>query len=67
MYGNGMPNPLERTVEGSIDVADEGAGDLVGTNLTLRLEDGRRIGVTIADESGTILQRAACTTGCSCC
>ena len=67
MYGNGMPNPLERTVEGSIDVADEGAGDLVGTNLTLRLEDGRRIGVTIADESGTIHQRPACTTGCSCC
>jgi hypothetical protein len=68
MYGNGMPNPLQRTVEGSIEVgAEEGAGDLVGVNLTLRLEDGRRIGVTIADDAGTIHQRPACTTGCSCC
>jgi hypothetical protein len=68
MYGNGMPNPTQRTVEGSIEVgAEEGAGDLVGANLTLRLEDGRRIGVTIADESGAIHQRPACTTGCSCC
>src|SRR5215471_3118317 len=42
MYGNGMPNPLQRTVEGSIDVgAAEGAGDLIGASLTLRLEDGR--------------------------
>jgi hypothetical protein len=68
MYGNGMPNPMQRTVEGSIEVgAEEGAGDLVGANLTLRLEDGRRIGVTIADDSGTIHQRPACTAGCSCC
>ena len=68
MYGNGMPNPMQRTVEGSIEVgAEEGAGDLVGVDLTLRLEDGRRIGVTIADDAGTIHQRPACTTGCSCC
>ena len=68
MYGNGMPNPMQRTVEGSIEVgAEEGAGDLVGASLILRLEDGRRIGVTIADDSGTIHQRPACTTGCSCC
>ena len=31
------------------------------------LEDGRRIGVTIADDAGTIHQRPPCTTGCSCC
>ena len=68
MFGNGMPNPTQRTVEGSIDFNGEGgAGDLIGTNLTLKLEDGRRIGVTIADDSGTIQQRPACTTGCSCC
>jgi len=67
MYANGMPNPMERTVEGSIEVGAGSTGDLIGTNLTLRLEDGRRIGITIADEAGTIHQRPACTTGCSCC
>ena len=68
MFGNGMPNPTQRTVEGSIDFEEEtSVADLVGASLTLKLEDGRRIGVTIADEAGTILQRPFCTTGCSCC
>jgi hypothetical protein len=68
MFGNGMPNPTQRTVEGAIDFGGEtGAADLVGASLTLQLEDGRRIGVTIADDTGTIRQRPACTTGCSCC
>jgi hypothetical protein len=68
MYGNGMPNPMQRTVEGSIDVnSADGTSALIGATLTLRLEDGRRIGVMIADEAGTIHQRPACTTGCSCC
>ncbi|HUK32680.1 MAG TPA: hypothetical protein VLV86_02150 [Vicinamibacterales bacterium] len=67
-FGNGLPNPMQRTVEGSIHLnPDDGTSDLVGALLTLRLEDGRRIGVTIADEAGTIHQRPACTTGCSCC
>ena len=68
MFGNGMPNPSQRTVEGSIDLdADGGTRDLVGVDLTLCLEDGRRIGVTLADDAGTIHQRPPCTTGCSCC
>ena len=68
IFGNGMPNPTQRTVEGSIDFCGEsGAADLVGASLTLKLEDGRRIGVTIADHAGTISQRPPCTTGCSCC
>ncbi len=68
MFGNGMPNPTQRTVEGSLQFEQSaGVADLVGANLTLKLEDGRRIGVTIADEEGTIQQRPACTTGCSCC
>jgi hypothetical protein len=68
MFGNGMPNPTQRTVEGSIDFEEETpVADLVGASLTLKLEDGRRIGVTIADDAGTIQQRPFCTTGCSCC
>ena len=49
MFGNCLPNPTQRTVEGSIDFeGGAGAADLVGASLTLKLEDGRRIGVTIA-------------------
>ena len=66
--GNGLPIPSQRTVEGSIEFGEpNGTADLVGANLTLRLEDGRKIGVIIADQSGAIHQRPACTTGCSCC
>ena len=65
MFANGMPNPAQRTVEGSVDGSD--LQGLVGLNLTLQLQDGRKIGITISDESGTIHTRPACTTGCSCC
>ena len=65
MFGNGLPNPAQRTVEGSIEASE--LTDLVGENLTLKLEDGRTIGVIISDASGAIHQRPACTTGCSCC
>ena len=65
MFGNGLPNPAERTIEGCVDGSD--FQGLVGLNLTLQLEDGRKIGIMISDESGTIHTRPACTTGCSCC
>ena len=65
MFENGLPNPTARTVEGSIDGSD--LSGLVGLNLTLQLSDGRKIGIWVSDETGTIHTRPACTTGCSCC
>jgi len=65
MFGNGMPNPAERTIQGSLDGSD--LSDLVGVKLTLQLADGRRLGITICDEAGKIETRPACMTGCSCC
>ena len=68
MFPNGLPNPTQRTVEGALDFGGDNASiDLVGANLTLQLADGRKIGITIADDTGTIHTRPACTTGCSCC
>jgi hypothetical protein len=68
MFANGLPNPAQRTVEGSLDFGgDNASADLVGANLTLQLQDGRKIGITISDDTGTIHTRPACTTGCSCC
>ena len=68
MFPNGLPNPAQRTVEGSLDFGgDTAGGDLVGANLTLQLQDGRHIGIVISDDAGTIHTRPACTTGCSCC
>ena len=68
MFANGLPNPAQRTVEGWLDFGNEsGAADLIGAGLTLALCDGRKIGITISDETGAIHTRPACTTGCSCC
>jgi hypothetical protein len=68
MFPNGLPNPAQRTVEGALDFGGDAAhGGLVGANLTLQLQDGRRIGIVISDDAGTIHTRPACTTGCSCC
>ena len=65
MFGNGMPNPADRTIQGSLDGGD--LAGLVGVKLTLQLADGRRIGITIRDEEGKIETRPVCMTGCSCC
>lgn len=66
--GNGLPVPWLRTVEGSLDFGGRhAAGDLVGADMTLRLEDGRRIGITLVDASGGIRQRSHGHGSCACC
>ena len=68
MAGNGMPIPALRTIEGSLDFGDpQASGDLIGAELILKLEDGRRIGITIADADGGICQRSHGGGSCSCC
>jgi hypothetical protein len=64
----GMPVPGVHRVEGSIDV--EGATvepRLVGEPLTLRLEDGRAIAVTIASADGRLLSEGHGPSRCCCC
>src|SRR5688572_9128990 len=69
LEGSGMPIPGLHRVEGSIDL--EAAGDvanLVGAELTLRLEDGRAIGITLADAHGRVITEGhGPGRGCSCC
>jgi hypothetical protein len=68
MSGNGMPIPALRTIEGSLDFGGpQASSDLVGAELILKLEDGRKIGITIADADGGICQRSHGGGACSCC
>jgi hypothetical protein len=60
----GLPVPGLRTIEGSIDLPESSA-DLVGADLTLKLEDGRHLGITLNDTNGSISHRAG--RPCSCC
>jgi hypothetical protein len=66
LLGSGMPIPGLHRLEGSTDydVADV---SLIGRPLTLRLEDGRALGVTLAARDGRLLSEGHGPGGCSCC
>ena len=64
----GMPVPGVHRVEGSIDVDPAGvAPELVGEPLTLRLEDGRAIAITLASADGRVLAEGHGPMRCNCC
>jgi hypothetical protein len=67
LVGSGMPVPGLHRIEGATDyeVTDV---SLIGRPLTLRLEDGRTIGVTLAARDGRILSEGhGPGGGCRCC
>ena len=67
LVGSGMPIPGLHRLEGTTDyeVTDV---SLIGRPLTLRLEDGRAIGVTLAARDGRLLSEGhGPAGGCSCC
>lgn len=67
LVGSGMPIPGLHRIEGSTDYEVTDAS-LVGRPLTLRLEDGRTIGVTLAARDGRILSEGhGPGGGCQCC
>ncbi len=65
---SGLPVPGLLRIEGRLDLDAIGGGAaLVGSSLTLTLEDGRALGVTLADTDGRVLTEGHGPTGCSCC
>jgi hypothetical protein len=66
---SGLPVPGFHRIEGVIDAAElEDAAKLVGQDVTLDLEDGRSLALTLADDSGRVLAEGhGPTRGCSCC
>ena len=71
MSGSGMPIPGLHRIVGSIAVPGEHAvmlPQLVGADVTLTLEDGRGVRITVVDETGSILAEGhGPGRGCSCC
>jgi hypothetical protein len=63
---SGLPVPGVHRIEGSVDTATDLA-PLVGRSLTLRLEDGRALAITIADTTGRVLAEGHGPSRCLCC
>jgi hypothetical protein len=68
MTPSGLPIPGFHRTEGSIDLTGiHDSAALVGSNLTLRLEDGRALGVTLVESSGRVLTVGHGPSRCLCC
>ena len=65
---SGLPIPGQRTLTGSIDFDPTGdSRDLVGAVLTLKLEDGRHLGIKLTGEGGSIAEGRHGHCACLCC
>lgn len=68
MSDSGLPIPGLLRIEGRVDLsAVRGASELVGEGLTLRLEDGRSLRLTLEDANGRVLTEGHGPSRCSCC
>jgi len=69
MAASGLPIPGLHRIEGTLALASlPEARALVGSNVTLELEDGRSLALTVADDSGRVLAEGhGPQRGCGCC
>jgi len=63
---SGLPIPGVHRIEGSVETTAD-LEPLVGASMTLRLEDGRAIAITIADTNGRVLAEGHGPSRCLCC
>jgi hypothetical protein len=69
MAMSGLPIPGLHRIEGQVTLtAAADAKALVGVNVTLELEDGRTLALTVADDDGRVLAEGhGPRHGCGCC
>jgi acyl-coenzyme A thioesterase PaaI-like protein len=68
LAANGLPVPGVSRIEGTVDAGMAASfADVVGLPLSLRLADGRVLGITLVDASGRVLSEGHGPSRCSCC
>jgi hypothetical protein len=66
--GSGLPIPGMHRIEGAIQLeSGDDVSEWIGAPLTLRLSDGRTLGVTFVDASGRVLSEGHGPSKCMCC
>ena len=66
---SGLPIPGLHRIEGTLALENvPAAAELVGADVTLELEDGRSLALTVADDNGRVLAEGhGPGRGCGCC
>ena len=67
MEESGMPIPGLFRIEGSVDIGKDAPSDWLNVSLTLRLADGRSLGIVVVDNTGRILSEGHGPLKCMCC
>ena len=68
MEGSGLPVPGLFRIEGRIDAESAwDSADCLDVPLTLKLADGRSLGITLVDRTGRILSEGHGPSRCLCC
>jgi hypothetical protein len=68
MDGSGLPIPGLFRIEGSIDFdRSKDPPTWINAPLTLRLDDGRSLQITLADDTGRVLSEGHGPMKCMCC
>jgi hypothetical protein len=68
MSRSGLPIPGLHRIEGSIDIGPVAQrASLVDKDVTLRLDDGRTLRMTVASADGRVLLEGHGPSRCSCC
>ena len=68
MTASGLPVPGLHKIEGRVDLGGLAKRqELIDSNCTLRLEDGRTLHVTLIDAEGRLLAEGHGPSRCTCC
>lgn len=68
MTRGGLPVPGLHRIEGRLGLDALGAGgDLADASVSLRLEDGRTLSLTVVDGTGRVVAEGHGPTKCTCC
>jgi hypothetical protein len=68
MEGSGLPIPGLYRIEGAVDLtSDANSSAWIDAPVTLRLEDGRSLQITVVDRAGRVLSEGHGPMKCMCC
>jgi hypothetical protein len=68
MEGSGLPIPGLYRIEGTVDLdSSTDSSEWIEAPVTLRLEDGRSLQITVVDNAGRVLSEGHGPMKCMCC